>query len=174
MLLSGGLVRRAPRFSGETEGRVLVENLKRVVAGREAGGEPTVRQDPEVPGVSSPVERTQKAQEGRVREAGSTAEGDKLWRGEEKPKRVSAQSGFGRRRVRISAGSKTLKLRGIVIFWSSEQQNAMSRTARRELALRGVRLRGGERLCRVNPMSGTGLRGRKALEGGSRQEVEKT
>jgi hypothetical protein len=80
----------------------------------------------------------------------------------EKPKRVSARSGFGRRRVRISAGSKTLKLRGIVIFWSSEQQNAMSRTAGRERAPEGVRLRGGETLCRVNPMSGTGLRGRKA------------
>jgi hypothetical protein len=135
-----------------------VENLKRVVAGREAGGDPTVRQGPGVPGAPSPAERAWKAQEGRIREAGSTAGGRKLWRGKEKPKRVSAQSGFGRRRVRISAGSKTLKLRGIVIFWSSEQQNAMSRTARRELASKGVRLRGGERLCRVNPMSGTGLR----------------
>lgn len=174
MLLSGGLVRRAPRFSGETEGRVLVENLKRVVVGREAGGEPTVRQGPGAPGAPSPRERAQKAQEGRIREAGSAAEGDTLWRGAEKPKRVSARSGFGRRTVRISAGSKTLKLRGIVIFWSSEHKNAMSRTAGRERAPEGVRLRGGETLCRVNPMSGTGLRGRKALEGGSRQEVEKT
>jgi hypothetical protein len=32
-------------------------------------------------------------------------------------------------RVRISAGSKALELRGIVTFWSSEQKNAMSKTA---------------------------------------------
>jgi len=75
MLLSGGLVRRAPRFSGETEGRVLVENLKRVVAGRKARGTPTVRQGLGAPGAPSPRERAQKAQEGKTREAGSTAEG---------------------------------------------------------------------------------------------------
>lgn len=33
------------------------------------------------------------------------------------------------RRVRIFAGSKALKPRGIVTFWSSEQENAMSETA---------------------------------------------
>jgi hypothetical protein len=75
MLLFDGLVRRTPRFSGETEGRVLVENLKRVVAGREAGGTPTVRQGPGAPGAPSPVERAQEAQEGKTREAGTTAEG---------------------------------------------------------------------------------------------------
>jgi hypothetical protein len=32
--------------------------------------------------------------------------------------------------IRILAGSKALKLRGIVILWSSEQKNAMSETAR--------------------------------------------
>jgi hypothetical protein len=44
---------RRPRFSGETEDRALVENLMRVDVGREAGGEPTVRQGPGVPGVPS-------------------------------------------------------------------------------------------------------------------------
>lgn len=34
-----------------------------------------------------------------------------------------------RSRVRILAGSKALKLRGIVAFWSSEQENAMPETA---------------------------------------------
>jgi len=61
-----------------------------------------------------------------------------------------------------------------VTYWSSEQWDAMLKTARRELAPEGVRLCEGERLCRVNPMSGTDLRGRKVLEGVSRQEVEKT
>jgi hypothetical protein len=69
--------------------------------------------------------------------------------------------------------SKTLEPRSIVTFWSSEQQDAMLETARRELAPKGVRLCEGERLCRVNPMSGTGPRGRKVLEGVSRPEVEK-
>jgi hypothetical protein len=53
--------------------------------------------------------------------------------------------------VRILAGSKTLKLRGIVTSWSSEQQDAMSKTARREAASKGVRLREGVRLCRGTP-----------------------
>jgi hypothetical protein len=52
----------------------------------------------------------------------------------------------GGRGVRILAGSKTLKLRGIVTFWSSEQQDAMSKTAGRETAPKGVRLREGVRL----------------------------
>jgi hypothetical protein len=51
-----------------------------------------------------------------------------------------------RERVRILAGSKPLEPRGIVTFWSSEQQDAMSETARRELAPKGVRLCEGERL----------------------------
>jgi hypothetical protein len=100
MLLSGGLVRRAPRSSGETEGRVLVENLKRVVAGREASGAPTVRKGPEAPGVPSPAERAQKAQEGKTREAGSTAEGKGSGEatenpGEYRPRTASAALGYG-------------------------------------------------------------------------------
>jgi hypothetical protein len=43
----------------------------------------------------------------------------------------------------------------------------------RETAPKGVRLREGEKLCRVNPMSGSGLRDRKVPEGGNRQEGEK-
>jgi len=42
---------------------------------------------------------------------------------EHRPARVNS------RRVRIFAGSKALKSRGIVTFWSSEQENAMSETA---------------------------------------------
>jgi len=66
-----------------------------------------------------------------------------------------------------------LKLRGIVTSWSSEQQDAMSKTARREAAPKGVRLREGSKALKGNPMSGTDPRGRKALEGVSRQEGEK-
>jgi hypothetical protein len=66
---------------------------------------------------------------------------------DEKPKRVSAsRRPSGRHGVRIFAVSKTLKPRGIVISWSSEQENAMSETAGRDLAPKGVRLCEGERL----------------------------
>ena len=62
------------------------------------------------------------------------------------PRRASAPGGFGRRRVRIRFGSKTLKPRDIVTFWSSEQQDAMPETARGYLAPEGVRLDAGEKL----------------------------
>jgi hypothetical protein len=95
-----------------------------------------------------PLSRREGTESAGGKDPGSRVDGgrDRLWRGERKPRRVSAPDGFGRHGVRISAGSKTLKLRGIVIFWSSEQQNAMSRTARRDLASKDVRLRGGETL----------------------------
>lgn len=68
-------------------------------------------------------------------------------RDERKPRRVSApKRPPGRDGVRILAGSKTLKPRGIVISWSSELENAMSKTAGRDLAPKGVRLCEGERL----------------------------
>jgi hypothetical protein len=46
------------------------------------------------------------------------------------PMRASACSGRGPRQVRTSVGSKALELRGIVNFWSSEQEYAMPKTAR--------------------------------------------
>jgi hypothetical protein len=69
---------RRPRFSGETEDRALVENLKRVDVDREAGVEPTVRQGLGAPGATSPRDGARKAQEGGIREAGSRTEGDVL------------------------------------------------------------------------------------------------
>jgi hypothetical protein len=103
-----------------------VENLKRVVVGREAVGDPTVRQGPGAPGASSLREGAQEAQEGRAREAGSRTEGDVLWRGTKSPGEYRPAPAPAGGRVRILAGSKTLKPRGIVTFWSSEQQDAMS------------------------------------------------
>lgn len=75
-------------------------------------------------------ERTSKAQEGRGREAGATVCGEQLWRGES-PRRASIPSGLrALAGIRILAGSKALKSRGIVILWSSEQKNAISETTR--------------------------------------------
>ena len=47
------------------------------------------------------------------------------------------------------------------------------RNGKRAQAPKGVRICEGEKLCRVNPTSGTDPRDRKACEGGSRQEGEK-
>ena len=47
------------------------------------------------------------------------------------------------------------------------------RNGKRAQAPKGVQLREGEKLCRVNPMSGSGPRDRKVSEGGNRQEGEK-
>jgi hypothetical protein len=47
------------------------------------------------------------------------------------------------------------------------------RNGMRATAPKGVRLCEGEKLCRVNPMSGSDPRDRKVPEGGSRQEGEK-
>jgi len=69
-----------------------------------------------------------KVHEGRVREAGLAIPEEHSGEAE-KPMRVSARVDSGPHRVRISAGSKALELRGIVIFWFSEQENAMPETA---------------------------------------------
>jgi hypothetical protein len=72
---------------------------------------------------------SQKAHEGMGREADPTAlelcSGEAL-QTHESIGRFGSRSG----RIRTSAGSKALKLRGIVVFWSSEQKSAMSETAR--------------------------------------------
>jgi hypothetical protein len=78
--------------------------------------------------VSLPEAGHGKAQEGWNREAGSATCGERS--GEErKPKRASTRPGRGPWRARISVVSKALKLRGIVNFWSSEQERAMPETA---------------------------------------------
>jgi hypothetical protein len=85
------------------------------------------------------------AQEGRIREAGSPTYGKCSGEAEETHESIGPIP-LRREKVRILAVSKPLESRGIVIYWSSEQQNAMSETTRRELAPKGVRLCGGERL----------------------------
>jgi hypothetical protein len=62
---------------------------------------------------------------------GSRTHGERrvLWRGAEAHESI----GFGELRpaeVRIFAGRKALKLRGMVTFWSSEQEHAMPETTR--------------------------------------------
>jgi hypothetical protein len=73
-----------------------------------------------------------KAHEGRDREADLAALEERSGEAT-KPMRASARVDLGSpwsaQRVRISAGSKALELRGIVIFWFSEQENAMPETA---------------------------------------------
>lgn len=52
-----------------------------------------------------------------------------LWRGAKRPGEHRLPTGSRRGGVRISAGSNALEPRGIVIFWSSEQEHAMPGTA---------------------------------------------
>jgi len=122
-----------------------VENLKRGAGARESSSYSSVRQSPEAPGSLSPRDGMQKAQEGRFREAGSPADVERS--GEATESHESIGSGLPwRSGKRIPAGRKTLKPRGIVTSWSSELEDAMSRTAGREWAPKGVRLCGGETL----------------------------
>jgi len=73
-----------------------------------------------------------------------------------------------------------LEPRGIVTSRSSELEDAMSGTAGRYEAPKGVRLCAGEKLCRVNPMSGTdpsgseGNGGSKPSRGWKTLETERT
>ena len=56
-------------------------------------------------------------------------EGNALERQLKAQESIGPGAGFGRQRVRISAGSNALESRGIVNFWFSEQEYAMPKTA---------------------------------------------
>jgi hypothetical protein len=71
----------------------------------------------------------EKAQEGRVREAGLAARRERSGEAMKNPGEHRPDAGFGRWQVRISAGSNALEPRGIVNFWFSEQEYAMPGTA---------------------------------------------
>ena len=131
-----------------------------------------VRQGPGAPVVSSFRDGTSKAQEGREREAVSTARVEHSGEAE-KPMRASARPDFGpgsgtdlRREQRPGAAGH----HDLLVLRAGECD---VRNGKRAQASKGVRLCGGEKLCRVNPTSGTDPRDRKAREGGNRQEGEK-
>jgi hypothetical protein len=69
------------------------------------------------------------AQEGRCREAGPAALGERSGEASETHESIGLLQ-LRLSPIRISAGSKALELRGIVNFWSSEQEHAMPETAR--------------------------------------------
>jgi hypothetical protein len=106
-----------------------VENLKRVGRPREGSSYPLARQCLGAPCIRSLRDRVWEAQEGRFREAGSTACGERSGEASETHESIGlSQPRLSQ--VRISAGSKALELRGIVNSWSSEQEHAMPETAR--------------------------------------------
>jgi len=112
----------------ENRGQVLVENLKRAGGSREGDTCPNVCQVPGAPPPPTPAAGEGKVHEGSAREAGCAPCGDRS--GEAKsPMRASAWADRGPCKVRISVGSKALKLRGVVNSWSSEHECAMPKTA---------------------------------------------
>jgi hypothetical protein len=90
--------------------------------------------------------RLVKAHEGRDREADPPASGDRSGEANRTPGEHRPVSDSGPPRVRISAGSKALELRGIVIFWFSEQENAMPETAGGQRRRKRTALRRGKAL----------------------------
>jgi hypothetical protein len=95
-----------------------------------------------------------------------------LWRGEKSPRehrplRASARSGTDLRREQRPGAAGH---RDLLVLRARERD---ARNGKRATAPQGVRLCGGEKLCRANPMSGTGPRGRTARKGANRQESEK-
>jgi hypothetical protein len=127
-LTSGRIYPTGRHCHRENRGQVLVENLKRAGGSREGRACPCVCQIPGAPPPPTPAAGRGEAQEGSAREAGCVPCGDRS--GEAKlPMRASASADRGPCKVRISVGSKALKLRGIVNFWSSEHEYAMPKTA---------------------------------------------
>jgi hypothetical protein len=123
-----GSFRQDATVVGGNRGQVLVENLKRAGGSREGSACPCACQIPGAPLPDlSEVWWTKCRRDGPgkpgPRHAGTALERHKT------PMRASARAGRGPRRVRTSVGSKALEPRGIVNFWSSEQERAMPGTA---------------------------------------------
>lgn len=155
-----GSFRQDATVVGRNRGQVLVENLKRAGGGRESPACPRARQIPGAPPGWPP--------RGRLREsAGGTGTGSRtctargpLWRGENThesigssgPRPVMCTDLRGEQSPGAAGHRELLVLR-------AEVRDA--RNGKRAMAPKGARLHGGETLCRVNPMSGTGLRDRR-------------
>ena len=150
-----------------------MENLKRVGSVREGRsylqvGKALKRRSSGLLG-----ERTSKAHEGRDREAGTTV--CREWALERRKSQESigsaGPSGPGRNTdLRGEESPEVAGYRDPLVLRAEERD---IRNDKRATAPKGVRLREGEKLCRVNPMSGSDPRDRKVPEGGNRQEGEK-
>jgi hypothetical protein len=81
------------------------------------------------PGVTGSDLRVRSRARGVGRATGPREAGTCTEKSEKAHESIDPHAYFSRRE-RISAGSKALKLRGIVTSWSSEQEHAMSETAR--------------------------------------------
>jgi hypothetical protein len=114
-----------------------------------------------------------KAQEGKRRETVVTGSRECSGEARKKPRRASAS-----RKLRLLGGTDLRReqrpeVAGHLDLLVLRAEGWDVRNDKRASAPKGVQLCGGEKLWRVNPMSGTGPRGRKALKGASRQEGEK-
>jgi hypothetical protein len=172
LLTSGRINPTGHHCRRENRGQVLVENLKRVDGVRESPVCLPVRDPPEAPPGQPPRGRPWESAGGV--DAGSRVRGVRgtLWRGVKThesidssgPRPVACTDLRGEQSPEAAGHRQLLVLRAGV---------RDAGNGRRATAPKGVRLHGGGTLCRVNPMSGTGLRDRKARGGGNRPEGAK-
>ena len=150
-----------------------MENLKRVGSVREGRSYLQIRQGLEAPDVRSP--RRSAVESAGRKEPGSRPHG---LRGNALERRKtqesigpSGPSGPGRDTDPRGEESPEVAGHRDPLVLRAEERDV--RNDKRATAPKGVRLREGEKLCRVNPMSGSGPRDRKVPEGGNRQEGAK-
>jgi hypothetical protein len=169
LLTSGRINPTGHHCRRENRGQVLVENLKRVDGVRESPVCPPVRHPPEAPPGQPPRGRPRESAGGvepgsRVRDVRGT-----LWRGTKTQESIDSS---GPRPVACTdlRGEQSPEAAGhrqLLVLRAGARDAG---NGRRATAPKGVRLHGGETLCRANPMSGAGPADRQAREGGSRQE----
>jgi hypothetical protein len=122
---------------------------------------------------SSPEERRRTRRRARDGIPSRRSVEERFIEADKKPKRVSVFAGL---RSRVDTDLRREQSPGVAGHLGLLVLRAGGwdvRNGKRATAPKGVRLCGGEKLWRVNPMSGTGPRDRKAVEGGNRQEGEK-
>jgi hypothetical protein len=159
LLTSGRIIPTGRHCRRENRGQVLVENLMRVGGARESPACPRLLRSLERRPIDLPEVGRGKAQDGRVREAGPRSARGPLWRGENAHESIGSS---GPRPVMCTdlRGEQSPEAAGhrqLLVLRAGARD---ARNGKRARAPKGARLRGGETLCRVNPMSGTGLRDR--------------
>ena len=162
VLTSSRVTDRTSLPSDESRGRVLVRNLKRVGGVRSSS--PTDGQGPGVPGAPTPLGVGAESTGGK--EAGDRLDDPPRKALERRPKSPGEHRPSEDLRV-LSYGTDLRReqspgVAGHLDLLVLRAVGCDVRNGKRVVAPKGVPLCGGEKLWRVNPKNGTGLRGREA------------